>query len=191
MLGVNKLTYMKNIAYKSTLYKVVGGVVLIVVLMIVAFVPQKVKAENIVSSALKSIASLFSSNMDTDVGETDTQMTFPDVEDRKPTRVLTAVMTAYSSEAAQTDSTPCIPADWKYNLCEHYEQFGEQNTIAANFLPLGTKVRFPNLYGDKVFTVRDRMNARYGVGRGDIWMPTKVEAKQFGVKRVTMEIFSK
>ena len=74
-------------------------------------------------------------------------------------------------------------------MCEHYEQEGEQNSIAANFLPMGTKVRFPDLYGDKIFVVRDRMNARYGYGRGDIWMPTKAEAISFGVKRVKMEIF--
>ncbi|MFA7314649.1 MAG: hypothetical protein WC025_01810 [Candidatus Magasanikbacteria bacterium] len=114
---------------------------------------------------------------------------FPDMDEAEPRRVVFSVMTAYSSEAAQTDNTPCIPADFSYNLCEHYEQDGEQNTIATNFLPMGTKVRFPDLYGDKVFVVRDRMNARYGNGRGDIWMPTKAEAKIFGVKRVKMEIF--
>lgn len=163
-------------------------VIVITLVVLPTFVPQKVEAENMVSSALKGIAGMFSSDKE-DVDEV--QNTFPEVEDRKPTRVIAAVMTAYSSEAAQTDATPCIPADWKYNLCEHYEEFGEQDTIAANFLPLGTKVRLPGLYGDKVFTVRDRMNARYGVGRGDIWMPTKTEAKQFGVKRVTMEIYSR
>lgn len=179
---------MKNIAQKSILHKVFAVVMFSAALILSILVPEKVEAkDNIVSSALKGIVSIFSS----EEGNTDEPQAFPQVEDRKPTRVIAAVMTAYSSEAAQTDASPCIPADWKYNLCEHYEQYGEQNTIAANFLPLGTKVRFPDLYGDKVFTVRDRMNARYGVGRGDIWMPTKTEAKQFGVKRVTMEIFSK
>jgi 3D (Asp-Asp-Asp) domain-containing protein len=184
---------MKNIAYKLTLHKVGLIVVFGVVFTTSLFIPQTVEAkDNFVSSALKGIANIFSFNTDENVEEViETQSVFPDVEDRKPTRVLAMVMTAYSSEAAQTDATPCIPADWKYNLCEHYEQNGEQDTIAANFLPLGTKVRFPHLYGDKVFTVRDRMNARYSTGRGDIWMPSKNEAKQFGVKRVTMEIFSK
>ncbi|MFA7245087.1 MAG: hypothetical protein WC070_02805 [Candidatus Magasanikbacteria bacterium] len=116
---------------------------------------------------------------------------FPDIEDAEPRKIVMAVMTAYSSDVGQTDSTPCIPADYKYNLCENYEKFGEQNTIAANFLPLGTKVRFPDLYVDKIFVVRDRMNARYGYGRGDIWMPTRNEAVNFGVKRVKMEIFYK
>ncbi len=183
---------MKNIAQKSVLYKAFMVIAIVVSFGFSTLVPQKVEAkDNIVSSALKSIAGVFSSNDDEIEDSGDAPNTFPEVEDREPTRVIAAVMTAYSSEAAQTDASPCIPADWKYNLCEHYEKYGEQNTIAANFLPLGTKVRFPDLYGDKVFTVRDRMNARYGVGRGDIWMPSKAEAKKFGVKKVTMEIYVK
>ena len=159
-------------------------------LVVPLLAPHVVHAETgAVRSALKGIVRIFSSE-EVIADEVEPNV-FPEVEDRKPTRVITAVMTAYSSEVAQTDSTPCIPADWKYNLCEQYEKYGEQDTIAVNFLPLGTKVRFPDLYGDKVFTVRDRMNARYGMGRGDIWMPTKAEAKQFGVKKVTMEIFSR
>jgi 3D (Asp-Asp-Asp) domain-containing protein len=121
--------------------------------------------------------------------EIEANPSFPEVGEIEPRRVITAVMTAYSSDVAQTDSTPCIPADSTYNLCENYEETGAQDTIAANFLPMGTKVKFPELYGDKIFTVRDRMNARYGNGRGDIWMPTRTEAKQFGVKRVVMEIY--
>lgn len=174
------------------IYRNVSRVLLVMVMGLVlsaTLVVTPVHAEtNVVTSALKGIANFFASN---DEPEEIQENSFPEVEDRKPTRVIAAVMTAYSSEAAQTDASPCIPAMWKYNLCEHYEQFGEQDTIAANFLPLGTKVRFPDLYGDKVFTVRDRMNARYGIGRGDIWMPTKAEAKQFGVKKVTMEIYVK
>ena len=159
-------------------------------LVVPLLAPHVVHAETgAVRSALKGIVRIFSSE-EVIADEVEPNV-FPEVEDRKPTRVITAVRTAYSSEVAQTDSTPCIPADWKYNLCEQYEKYGEQDTIAVNFLPLGTKVRFPDLYGDKVFTVRDRMNARYGMGRGDIWMPTKAEAKQFGVKKVTMEIFSR
>jgi len=114
----------------------------------------------------------------------DSLSSFPSVSDADPRQVMWVTMTAYSSDVAQTDSTPCIPADASYDLCEHYEEYGEQNTIATNFLPMGTQVRFPDLYGDKVFVVRDRMNARYGRGRGDFWMPERELAKNFGVKRV-------
>lgn len=115
--------------------------------------------------------------------------TFPVAGDRLPVKTIKVVSTAYSSDVWQTDSTPCIPASG-YDLCAHYEKYGEGDTVAANFLPLGTKVRFPELYGDKIFIVRDRMNARYGYGRIDIWMPEYLEAKNFGVKRgLVMEIF--
>lgn len=115
-------------------------------------------------------------------------MGFPAAPDREPVKVTAVVVTAYSSDVAQTDATPCIPASG-YDLCKHYEEHGFGNTIAANFLPLGTQVRIPELFGDKVFIVRDRMNERYATGRIDVWMPTKAEAKQFGVKRATLEQF--
>ncbi len=178
---------------RSSYSKVVIALTLVASLAMSTFVPENVQAaeSGIFASAVKGLSNILSFGKDDEVAAQTEVKAFPVSEDREPFRVVSAVMTAYSSEAAQTDATPCIPAMWKYNLCEHYEKYGEQDTIAANFLPLGTKVRFPDLYGDKVFTVRDRMNARYGQGRGDIWMPTKVEAKQFGVKRVTMEIYSK
>lgn len=85
-------------------------------------------------------------------------------------------VTAYSSTVDQTDSTPFITASGTHV---------HDGTIAANFLKFGTKVKFPSLYGDKIFTVEDRMKSDYKV---DIWFPTRQEAKNFGVKRVEMEI---
>lgn len=127
---------------------------------------------------------------------------FPRSEDREPKRTRWVVATAYSSDPWQTDSTPCIPAMWTFDMCAEYEQFGTDNTIAANFLPLGTQVKFPELFGDKIFVVRDRMNARYnGASRIDFWIssltPTdreivreaKAKAVAFGVKRLEMEVF--
>ncbi len=127
---------------------------------------------------------------------------FPVSEDRAPLRSKNVIATAYSSDPYQTDSTPCIPAV-NYDLCEHAEQ-GEVNTIAANFLAKGTKVRFPELYGNKVFVVRDRMNKRYnGTNRIDMYIAvldengkldnyaSKQTAKQFGLKRLKMEIYGK
>ncbi len=117
---------------------------------------------------------------------------FPVIEDRAPLRTITVTATAYNSLAGQTDSTPCIPAMPKFDLCKFYEENGFGNSIAANFLPLGTQVKFPDLYGDKVFVVRDRMNPRYGYGRVDIWTHEKADAKVFGVKRgLKMEIYAK
>ena len=114
---------------------------------------------------------------------------FPVAEQAEPGRVMWVVVTAYSSDVAQTDSTPCIPANG-YNLCEHYEEYGSGNSIAANFLRFDTQVKLPEVFGDKVFIVRDRMNARYnGQARIDVWMPTRAEAVQFGVKTLKMEIY--
>ena len=87
-------------------------------------------------------------------------------------------VTAYSSTPDQTDATPFITASGKYV---------RDGIIAANFLPLGTKVRFPTIYGDKIFVVEDRMNSRYYY-RTDIWMPTRWQALQFGLRVLPIEI---
>lgn len=79
--------------------------------------------------------------------------------------------TAYSSSYDETDDTPFITARGTLT---------RDGIIAANFLPFGTRVRLPELFGDKVFVVEDRMHARYATGRVDIWMPTKWDAKNFG-----------
>jgi 3D (Asp-Asp-Asp) domain-containing protein len=92
------------------------------------------------------------------------------------------VITAYNSEAAQCDASPCITANG-FNVCEH----GVEDTIAANFLKFGTKVKIPELFGDRVFVVRDRMNPKH-YGRVDVWMKEKADAKQFGVKLARIEV---
>ncbi len=99
-----------------------------------------------------------------------------------PIRVVTVIATAYSSTVEQCDSTPCITASG-YNVCEH----GEENIIAANFLPLGAKVRIPDLYGTKVFTVEDRMNPRYDA-RIDLWKKDRNTAITFGKRLVKIEV---
>ena len=92
------------------------------------------------------------------------------------------VVTAYNSEAGQCDSTPCITANG-FNLCEH----GIEDSIATNMLPFGAKVRFPDIFGDRVFIVRDRMNKRYDE-RFDVWMLNHDEAVKFGAKYTNVEI---
>lgn len=91
-------------------------------------------------------------------------------------------LSAYNSEEAQCDSTPCITANG-FNLCEH----GIEDSVAANFLRFGTKIRIPDLFGERIFVVRDRMNKRY-TDRIDIWMLEKPDAKKFGIKIAKIEI---
>lgn len=93
------------------------------------------------------------------------------------------VATAYSSTIDQTDSTPCITANG-FDLCEN----NVEEIIANNGLKFGTKVRIPSIYGDRVFTVADRMNSRYGANRIDIWMTNRDRAIDFGKRLVEMEI---
>lgn len=93
------------------------------------------------------------------------------------TRWLT--LTAYSSTVDQTDGDPFTTAS---GAKVH------DGVIAMNGVPFGTKVRFPEVYGDKVFTVLDRMNARYGSTMVDQWMETREAAIQWGARIVKMEI---
>ena len=95
----------------------------------------------------------------------------------RSTRRIRATVTAYSSTADQTDDTPCITASG-LNICSS----PNRKIIAANFLPFGTKVKIPELFGNEIFTVEDRMNKRYnGHNRLDVWMVSRTNAKRFGV----------
>lgn len=87
-------------------------------------------------------------------------------------------ITAYSSTRDQTDDTPFITASGSHV---------RDGVVAANFLPIGTKIRFPTMYGNKIFIVEDRMNSRYTY-RVDIWMRTREEAKQFGLRNLPIEV---
>lgn len=91
-------------------------------------------------------------------------------------------VTAYTSSGDETDDTPCITANG-YDLCKH----NKENVVATNLLPFGTKVRFPELNPDKLYTVVDRMNERYN-SRIDIWMTSKQKANNFGLQYLTVEI---
>jgi len=86
--------------------------------------------------------------------------------------------TAYSSTFDQTDSTPFITASGTKV---------RDGVVACNFLKFGTRVRFPELYGDKVFVVEDRM-ARKNDHKIDIWFASRDQAKQFGIKQIKIEV---
>ena len=92
------------------------------------------------------------------------------------------ILTAYTSEIFQTDDTPCITANG-FDLCKN----NKEDSIAANFLPFGAKVRIPELFGDKVFIVRDRMHPRFH-NRVDVWMIEKHDAIHFGVKSAKIQV---
>ncbi|MBT4722267.1 3D domain-containing protein [Candidatus Falkowbacteria bacterium] len=102
--------------------------------------------------------------------------------DQNVVRTVTVIATAYSSTVDQCDDTPCITANG-FNVCEH----GIEDTIAANFLRFGTRVKLPEVSGDKIYIVRDRMNPKYD-HRIDLWMTSRNKAITFGKRLVKIEI---
>lgn len=99
--------------------------------------------------------------------------------EKKIVKKISATITAYSSTPDQTDDTPFTTASGKTVA---------DGIIANNGLKIGTKVQIPDLYGDKVFVVEDRMNRRMGEHRFDIWMPSKTLALNFGVKKTEIVV---
>lgn len=91
------------------------------------------------------------------------------------------ISTAYSSSVDETDSSPFITASGA-DIRKH-----PYRIVAANFLRIGTKLQLPDLYGDTIFDVQDRMNQRFS-DRLDVWQPSKQEAKQFGIRKVKVRI---
>lgn len=86
--------------------------------------------------------------------------------------------TAYSSTVDQCDSSPFIAASGRRV---------HDGMVAANFLAFDTKIRIPEIFGDKIFIVEDRMNKRFQ-NRIDIWMESREEALRYGVRNVNIEI---
>ena len=98
---------------------------------------------------------------------------------KTPKKTMYVTVSAYSSLTNQTDSAP------------HLTAIGtpvRDGIVAANFLPIGTVIRFPDRFGEKIFLVEDRMNEKFGF-QVDIWMSNNEEAKKFGIQYLKMEIF--
>jgi len=100
------------------------------------------------------------------------------------TRLMTVLkelivpITGYSSTVDQCDDSPFISANGTYVY---------DGMVAANFLPFGTKIKIPEYFGDKVFTVEDRMNKRYNQ-KIDIWFPDRDSALEFGSRTLKIQI---
>jgi len=90
-------------------------------------------------------------------------------------------VTAYSSSPDETDNTPFTTA------------MGTEvrdGIVATNALPFGTKIKIPSLFGDKIFTVEDRMNKRIK-NTVDVWMAGKIKALKFGANYADIVIMGK
>ncbi len=95
-----------------------------------------------------------------------------------PAKILKFWITAYSSTVDQTDDTPFITASGSYV---------RDGVAAANILPFGTKFKLPEIFGDQIFVVEDRMHPRYQ-NRIDIWFADREDATDFGKKWTKVEI---
>ena len=100
------------------------------------------------------------------------------VHDSDGSKKIKVAVTAYSSCPGETDGDPYITASGKWV---------QDGIVAANFLPFGTEIKIPELYGNKIFVVQDRMHPRkkYQV---DIWFPSKTEAIEFGAHYTYIEL---
>jgi len=92
----------------------------------------------------------------------------------KPASVFSMRITAYTSDPEETSDHPLITASG---------EFVRDGIVASNILPFGTKIKIPDLFGDEIFTVEDRMNQRFQ-NTVDIWMHSKIQAIRFGVAYV-------
>lgn len=97
---------------------------------------------------------------------------------KEPIRIR-AIITAYSSTPWETEGDPFITAS------------GErvrEGIVANNFFPFGTKIKIPEIFGEKTFVIKDRMHPRKHPFHFDIWFPSFEEALKFGVKIATVEV---
>jgi len=95
-----------------------------------------------------------------------------------PRQITEVKVTAYSSREEETDDTPFITAAGTPV---------REGVVAANWLPIGTKVKLPELFGEQIFVVEDRMNKKHN-DKLDIWFPTTEEALRFGTQVTRVEI---
>ena len=89
-----------------------------------------------------------------------------------------AWITAYTSSPEECDNTPFITASGTRT---------RDGIVACNFLPFGTRVRIPELFGERIFTVEDRM-ARRKSDYVDVWVPERETALVLGKTRTIIEI---
>ena len=93
-------------------------------------------------------------------------------------KVYEIFVTGYSSSADETDDTPFITASGEWV---------KDGIVATNFLPFNTKIKIPEIFGNKIFVVKDRMNRRF-TDKMDIWFASKDLAKQFGKKKLQVQV---
>ncbi|MDD3284269.1 MAG: hypothetical protein PHZ07_01615 [Patescibacteria group bacterium] len=174
----------------NSYYLKVNLSILVVALLSSLCLPQHSLAVEIENSLKNGEIELISGDFQANIEEfsilSENNPRLPQIEQKKPTKVVKMTLTAYNSDSAQTDDSPCITASG-LDVCKR----NVEDIVATNYmnLPFGTIIRIPELFGDRQFIIEDRMNARY-TNTLDIWMKDYGNARKFGVKRnITVEIY--
>ena len=166
-----------NIMNKSLLIRFAVAGVFVVMVVSLASIPQTINADLKNSKVTLSQSTLIKNG----------HLTICKIDKSSYQVVSTVkmVVTAYTSTPDQTKDygSPFITASGKKVT---------DGIIANNMLPFGTKIRIPSLYGDKVFTVEDRMNIKMGSYHIDIWFPGaesgRAKALEFGKKITEIQV---
>jgi len=157
-------------------------IVLLTILVWEFLFPQPVSAHEINTNENKNLSQYFQEQWSLRLPEVlENSLRLPEISNKpqpEAKKSMSIAVTAYSSTPDQCSGDPFITASGTRV---------RDGIIAANFLPIGTKVRFPEKFGNKIFTVEDRMSQRYWY-HADIWMETREQAKEWGVKYITVEI---
>lgn len=98
--------------------------------------------------------------------------------ERKVPQKRWVIITGYSSTKDQCDEDPWITASGSPV---------QEGIVAANFLPFETKIKIPEIYGEEIFVVKDRMHPRASY-QVDIWFPTRWQALNFGAITTYIEV---
>ncbi len=160
-------------------------VLAVVALVINVAFPTKVHAEQpVLTPEVVGISHTVVDQLTPSQEPTISLTTLPEATDKPETeilRIMTVRASAYTSTVAECDSDPFTTASG----AKVYD-----GGIAMNGIKFGTKIRIPAYFGNKVFTVTDRMNARWGNKKIDIWMTNRTDAINWGVRSVTIEFLS-
>jgi len=156
--------------------------VVLLVSLINLLYPQTAVSQDQISVSKEKIeinSTLTKSNLAPKINKTASCEYLPLAPEKKPRKTFHLTVTAYSSTPDQTSGDPFITAS------------GERvrdGIIAYNHLPFGTKVRFPEIFPEKTFVVKDRLRQGAGIYLADIWMPSREEALQWGAKTLKIEV---
>ncbi|MCX6759204.1 MAG: 3D domain-containing protein [Candidatus Nealsonbacteria bacterium] len=159
---------------KISLFFFIGLIILIVGMPFLALPIKKSEAELFLEENLFAQEKLLLFNENTLISASD-----PSNPELKIVKKLLVIITAYSSTPWETDGNPFITAAGTEV---------RDGIVANNKYSFGTKVRFPEIYGDKIFVIEDRMHWRKEDYHFDIWFPSYWEALNFGTKRTYIEV---